>query len=144
MNVYSFRFPFSCLSFIEFLLRKSKSIASAQEKKSTEKNRQSLKRNLHSLGLWHYFCSLLVACLSLSLSLSLVYVFVILNFDAGTFCALAWAPFKDLHARSLGTCFAILLAQLGAPARCQLPVGPCCLFSCCSCVVSHLYGHHKL
>lgn len=77
---------------------------------------------------------------------------VILNFDAGTFCALPWLLLKIYTRAYLGTCFAILL-PVPAPSRSPTFVDSSCPAQLAlirpstlpsSCVVSHLYGHHKL
>jgi len=89
---------------------------------------------------------------SLALLLFLLQAVVILNFDAGTFCALPWLLLKIYTRAYLGTCFAILLALLlvrlcpsslvFSPA--SQHVASLCSCSRFPCVVSHLYGHHKL
>jgi len=52
MSAYSFRFPLSCLSFIGFSQRKSKSTARPKRRRARRNGKTRIpKRNLHSLAL---------------------------------------------------------------------------------------------
>lgn len=163
-TVSDFRFPVYRL--LSFCQRKSKSSSSKNTRRETKTNEKSEEKFalVSSLA-----AATSAAALPPSLSQSsspspsllqllphLLSSVVILNFDAGTFCALPWLLLKIYTRAYLGTCFAILL-PVPSPSPFVLAcstcldssfasqhVASCAAAAAASCVVSHLYGHHKL
>lgn len=168
-TVSDFRFPVYRL--LSFCQRKSKSSSS----KNTRRETKTIEKSKEKFALVSSLAVTAATALPPSLSQSsspspflhqllphLLSSVVILNFDAGTFCALPWLLLKIYTRAYLGTCFAILLPVPSPPSSLFLACSTCldssfasqhvASCSCChcaaaaaaSCVVSHLYGHHKL
>lgn len=122
-TVSDFRFPVYRL--LSFCQRKSKSSSSKNTRRKTKTNEKSKEKFalVSSLAAATTAAAALPPSLSQSPSLlqllpHLLSSVVILNFDAGTFCALPWLLLKIYTRAYLGTCFAILLPV-------QLPPPPC-------------------
>lgn len=148
-TVSDFRFPVYRL--LSFCQRKSKSSSSKNTRRETKPNEKSKEKFalVSSLAAATTAAAALPPFLPQSPSPFLLQLLphllssvVILNFDAGTFCALPWLLLKIYTRAYLGTCFAILLPVpsppllpflgllilpwfvLCVPARCQLLMLP--------------------
>lgn len=147
-TVSDFRFPVYRL--LSFCQRKSKSSSSKNTRRETKTNEKSKEKFalVSSLAAATTAAAALPPSPSPSPFPSLLQLLphllssvVILNFDAGTFCALPWLLLKIYTRAYLGTCFAILLPVpspllplpallnlpwfvLCVPARCQLLMLP--------------------
>lgn len=152
-TVSDFRFPvYRLLSFCQRKSKSSKSKNTRRETKTNEKSKEKFAL-VSSLAVTAA-TALLLRCLRLSLRLRLrlcliFCLVVILNFDAGTFCALPWLLLKIYTRAYLGTCFAILLPVPSPPSLLAMACSTCldssfasqhvascsCCHCCCCCFV---------